>query len=43
MLREHYPSGEYNIVLNVSLPGKYYDDPDELEIVGCAPRYRGTS
>ena len=28
MLREHYPSGEYNIILDASLPGEYYDDPE---------------
>lgn len=36
MLREGYPSSECNIVLDASLPGKYYDDLEELEIVGCA-------
>ena len=29
-LRERYPSGEYNIVLDASLPGEYYDDPEEF-------------
>ena len=39
MLPEGYASGEYNIVLDASLPGKYDDDPEELEI---AQRYRST-